>query len=73
MREVTVAATQMACGWDRHQNLVRAERLVREAAGRGARIVLLQELFETPYFCKDLSRSTSAWRSSSRAARSSPA
>jgi N-carbamoylputrescine amidase len=53
MREVTVAATQMACGWDRHQNLVRAERLVREAAGRGARIVLLQELFETPYFCKD--------------------
>jgi N-carbamoylputrescine amidase len=56
MREVTVAATQMACGWDRHQNLVRAERLVREAAGRGARIVLLQELFETPYFCKDLNR-----------------
>lgn len=53
MREVTVAATQMACGWDRDRNIARAEALVREAADRGASIVLLQELFETPYFCKD--------------------
>jgi N-carbamoylputrescine amidase len=56
MRQVTVAATQMACGWDRDHNVAGAERLVREAAGRGARIVLLQELFETPYFCKDQNR-----------------
>jgi len=53
MRTVTVAATQMACGPDAAANLDRAEALVREAAGRGARVVLLQELFETPYFCKD--------------------
>ncbi|PWC36843.1 N-carbamoylputrescine amidase [Azospirillum sp. TSO22-1] len=53
MRTVTVAATQMACTWDRAANVKRAEALVREAAGRGAQIVLLQELFETPYFCKD--------------------
>jgi N-carbamoylputrescine amidase len=53
MREVTVAATQMACGWDREANRARAEKLIREAAGRGAQIVLIQELFETPYFCKD--------------------
>jgi N-carbamoylputrescine amidase len=53
MREVTVAATQMACDWDRDGNVARAERLVREAAGRGATVVLLQELFENPYFCKD--------------------
>ncbi|MFO1038033.1 MAG: N-carbamoylputrescine amidase [Geminicoccaceae bacterium] len=53
MREVTVAATQMACEWDRDGNVGRAERLVREAARRGAQIVLLQELFETPYFCKE--------------------
>ena len=51
--KVTVAATQMACGRDRNANLANAERLVREAAGRGANIVLIQELFETPYFCKD--------------------
>lgn len=53
MNIVTVAATQMACSWDRDANVARAEKLVREAAGRGANIVLIQELFETPYFCKD--------------------
>ncbi len=53
MTEVTVAATQMACTWDKEDNLARAEALVREAAGKGAGIVLIQELFETPYFCKD--------------------
>ena len=53
MRTVTVAATQMACNWNREQNLANAEALVREAASRGARIILLQELFETPYFCID--------------------
>jgi N-carbamoylputrescine amidase len=50
MKEVTVAATQMACDWDRDANVDRAEQLVREAASKGAQIVLLQELFETPYF-----------------------
>jgi N-carbamoylputrescine amidase len=50
MPEVTVAATQMACSWDREANLDRAEALVREAAERGAQVILLQELFETPYF-----------------------
>jgi N-carbamoylputrescine amidase len=50
-REVTVAATQFACGWDIEANIATAERLVREAASRGAQIILVQELFETPYFC----------------------
>jgi len=50
-REVTLAAAQFACTWELEENLATAERLVREAAARGAQIVLLQELFETPYFC----------------------
>jgi N-carbamoylputrescine amidase len=53
MSTVTVAATQMACSWDRDANMARAEKLIREAARRGANLVLIQELFETPYFCKD--------------------
>jgi len=53
MRNVTLAATQMACGWDIESNLQHAEALVREAAGRGANIILIQELFATPYFCQD--------------------
>ena len=53
MRNVTVAATQMQCTWDIDANIARAEKLAREAAGKGAQIILLQELFETPYFCQD--------------------
>src|SRR6478736_8028070 len=50
-RKVTVAATQFACGWNIAENIARAEELVRRAARDGAQVVLLQELFETPYFC----------------------
>jgi N-carbamoylputrescine amidase len=50
-RPVTVAAIQMSCSWDAQANLATAEGLVRQAAARGAKIVLLPELFETPYFC----------------------
>lgn len=52
MREIKVAATQMECTWNRRETLERADRLVREAADSGANIILLQELFETPYFCQ---------------------
>lgn len=52
MRKVTVAATQMSCSWNKEDNLKKAEKLVREAAEKGANIILLQELFETPYFCQ---------------------
>ncbi|UEM06582.1 N-carbamoylputrescine amidase [Skermanella rosea] len=53
MRNVTLAATQTSCTWDREANVATAERLVRHAAREGAQIILLQELFETPYFCQD--------------------
>jgi N-carbamoylputrescine amidase len=53
MTTLTFAATQMACDWDTEANLSRGEALVREAAAQGAQVILLQELFETPYFCKD--------------------
>jgi N-carbamoylputrescine amidase len=50
-RPVTVAATQFACDWDLPANLRRAEAIVRRAHAMGAQIILLQELFATPYFC----------------------
>ena len=52
MRVVKVAATQMRCSTQLEQNLVKAEALVRTAAEKGAQIILLQELFELPYFCQ---------------------
>jgi len=55
MRNVTFAVTQFACSWDLRANVAKAEALVRAAAAKGANVVLLQELFETPYFCQDQS------------------
>ena len=52
MRSIKVAATQMQCSDDKKTNIQTADRLVREAAGQGAQIILLQELFETLYFCQ---------------------
>lgn len=51
--ELTVAALQMAMTDEVAANVAAAERLVREAAGRGAKVILIPELFEGPYFCKD--------------------
>ena len=53
MREVTVAATQMACSNETDKNVSNAEKLVRHAASKGAQIILIQELFESQYFCMD--------------------
>ena len=52
MRKITVATTQMACSWDKQKNIDVATDLVTQAAKAGANIILLQELFETPYFCQ---------------------
>ena len=50
---VTVAATQMTCSWDLQNNIEKAINMVHKSADLGAQIILLQELFETPYFCID--------------------
>jgi N-carbamoylputrescine amidase len=53
MDELRVAALQMAMVDDVDVNVANAERLVRDAAAQGARIILIPELFEGSYFCKD--------------------
>ena len=55
MATVTLAAAQFSCTWDKAANVAKAKNAVREAAAKGANIVLLPELFETPYFCQDQS------------------
>jgi len=42
----------MRCSRDREENIAKAEKLVKKAAAKGAKIILLQELFETLYFCQ---------------------
>lgn len=53
MKNVTVAAVQMYCNRSREENIAAADRLVREAAEKGAQVILLPELFETWYFCQE--------------------
>eukprot|EP00899_Mesostigma_viride_P024611 jgi/Mesvir1/5334/Mv15423-RA.1 len=51
VRIVKVAATQFACSPDKETNVVKAESMIERACSQGANIVLIQELFEGPYFC----------------------
>jgi N-carbamoylputrescine amidase len=50
--QITVAALQLAFGEDCDENIRNVSELVREAASKGARVVLPPELFEGPYFCR---------------------
>lgn len=54
MTEVIFSVTQMSCSDNISENMDKAESLIRKAANRGAQVVLLQELFMTPYFCKEI-------------------
>ena len=49
--KVKIAATQMSCSWQLNENIEKAKRIVVQAAEDGANIILLQELFQSPYFC----------------------
>ncbi len=52
-RKVTVAAVQMKCSCNVEENIEKADKMVREAAEKGAQIILLPELFERQYFCQE--------------------
>ena len=49
---IPCAAVQQQCGADRESNLAATAELIEQAADRGARLVVLQELHATPYFCQ---------------------
>jgi N-carbamoylputrescine amidase len=50
-RTITVAALQAPFGEDIGANIAKVAQLTREAAGRGAQVILAPELFQGPYFC----------------------
>jgi len=58
---VKVSAIQMSMGEDKAANVKKAEKLVRDSAQNGAQIILLPELFEGLYFCKDLDEKYFSW------------
>lgn len=58
-----VSAIQMSMSEDKSENIAKAEELVREAHKNGAKIILLPELFEGLYFCKDMDKKYFSWAS----------
>ncbi|PPR43828.1 MAG: N-carbamoyl-D-amino acid hydrolase [Alphaproteobacteria bacterium MarineAlpha5_Bin11] len=48
--KVVLAATQMECTWEIKDNISKAKNLIKSASSKGANIILIQELFQTPYF-----------------------
>ncbi|HEY3838870.1 MAG TPA: carbon-nitrogen hydrolase [Bryobacteraceae bacterium] len=48
-----IGLVQMSCSTDPEENLAKAEARIRDAAGRGAQLVCLQELFRSQYFCRE--------------------
>jgi N-carbamoylputrescine amidase len=48
-----VGLIQMACSTDPNENLAKAAWRIREAAGKGAQIICVQELFRSQYFCRE--------------------
>jgi len=51
-KKVKIGLVQNRCSTDREENIAAAVRGIREAAGRGAQIICLQELFTAVYFCQ---------------------
>ena len=51
MSKVKVAATQMSCTDNERDNIDKAINLIKKSAEQGAQIILVQELFESVYFC----------------------
>lgn len=53
MRKVKVGLAQLSCVGDKEKNIEKFSEKVRELAGMGAQVVVLQELFASLYFCDE--------------------
>lgn len=63
-KTIRVAALQMSCTDDRHANLEQTLAQIRRAAAQGARLVCLQELFHSLYFCQSEDHQFFEWAES---------
>lgn len=53
-REVTLGLIQLSCTENREKNISKTVEQIRSAVAKGAEIILLQELFNTTYFCQSI-------------------
>lgn len=61
MKKTEIALLQYSCTENLNENLDKAEHLIARAAGEGARLVALQELFSTTYFCREIDQVFFNW------------
>lgn len=59
--KVKIALIQSSCVERPEDNIENAENLIREAAGSGAQVIALQELFHTTYFCREIKQDYFQW------------
>lgn len=59
--QTTIALPQYSCGNDLAENLNKAEHFISAAAKEGAKLIALQELFQTTYFCREIDQKYFEW------------
>ncbi len=59
--KIKLGLIQRSCSEDIEENIKVAVEGIKEAAGEGAQIILLQELFNMPYFCQTIDKKYFEW------------
>ena len=59
--QTTIALPQYSCGENPGENLDKAEHFITKAAKGGAKLIALQELFQTTYFCREIDQKFFEW------------
>lgn len=63
-RQIRLGLIQSNCSENPEENISKTVSRIKEAAGRGARVILLQELFNTTYFCQTVDEQFFEWAQS---------
>lgn len=61
MQKTKISLLQFSCTESKIENIQKAESLVEQAAGEGAELIALQELFHTTYFCREIDQRFFEW------------
>lgn len=61
MTATKIALLQYSCSASKSENMEKAEHYIVGAAKKGARLIALQELFHTTYFCQEVDQKFFSW------------
>lgn len=61
IQKTTIALPQYSCGDKLTENLEKAEYFITMASKEGAKVITMQELFQTTYFCREIDQKYFEW------------